>query len=264
MKLLASDYDGTLRYEENVTEEDREALKRWKEAGNLFVMDTGRSMQSAGMEADRNGITADYYVTNNGGMVYDSSRRELFATYLDPLMSLDIMYIAKEIGGVVSYVVNDGYNRHRIIVDRELTEKRYPELEPDMEESELMETGKYAQIVISMAETGGASILARRINDHFSDRIIAYANKYAVDVVPKGISKASGLDFVREREGIPLEDTYTIGDADNDIPLMEYGDHGACIAGAEEDIKPHAKRIYRSVAEMIDDILNSEKENGNA
>ena len=155
MKLLASDYDGTLRYEETVTEEDKEALKRWKEAGNLFVMDTGRSMQSAGMEADRNGIKPDYYITNNGGMVYDSSRRELSATYLDPVMSLDIMYIAKEIGGVVSYVVNDGYNRHRIIVDRELTEKRYPELEPDMEESKLMETGKYAQIVISMAETKG-------------------------------------------------------------------------------------------------------------
>ena len=61
-----------------------------------------------------------------------------------------------------------------------------------------------------------------------------------------------------------MEDTYTIGDADNDIPLIEYGEHGACIAGAEDDIKSHAKRIFRCVAEMIDDILNGEKEDGNA
>ena len=44
MKLLATDYDGTLKYQDHVTKEDRDAIIRWKEAGNLFVIDTGRSM----------------------------------------------------------------------------------------------------------------------------------------------------------------------------------------------------------------------------
>ena len=41
MKLLASDYDGTLRYEPKVVKEDLDALKRWQQAGNLFVVVTG-------------------------------------------------------------------------------------------------------------------------------------------------------------------------------------------------------------------------------
>ena len=46
MKLLASDYDGTLKYLDHVTQQDLDSIHRWKDAGNLFVMDTGRSMES--------------------------------------------------------------------------------------------------------------------------------------------------------------------------------------------------------------------------
>ena len=123
MKLLASDYDGTLKYLDHVTQQDLDSIQRWKAAGNLFVMDTGRSMESILEEAKKYGIPADYYITNNGGMLFDKDGNELFASYLDPLMSHDIMYIAKSIPGVVSYVVNDGFHRHRIIVNEELEEK---------------------------------------------------------------------------------------------------------------------------------------------
>ena len=46
MKLLASDYDGTLRYGQDIMEEDIEALREWKNDGNLFVIVTGRSYES--------------------------------------------------------------------------------------------------------------------------------------------------------------------------------------------------------------------------
>ena len=36
MKILASDYDGTLRTEELVAEKDIEAIARFRKAGNLF------------------------------------------------------------------------------------------------------------------------------------------------------------------------------------------------------------------------------------
>ena len=46
MKILASDYDGTLRTEELVAEKDIEAIARFSKAGNLFGIVTGRSMES--------------------------------------------------------------------------------------------------------------------------------------------------------------------------------------------------------------------------
>lgn len=41
MKLLATDYDGTLNYIHTVLIEDKKAIDKWKKEGNLFVIDTG-------------------------------------------------------------------------------------------------------------------------------------------------------------------------------------------------------------------------------
>lgn len=252
MKLLAADYDGTLKLGEEVTSRDIEAIRKWRQKGNLFVIDTGRSMQSILGEVQKYDIPVDYFITNNGGMVFDAKQHELFSSYIDPLMSLDIMYLAKEIGNVVSYVSNDGYYRHRVIVDETLGEKRYPGLKPDLSEEELMASEKHAQFVISMATKKEALQLAEKINYYFSYMVVAYANKYVVDIVPKGISKATGLDYLCEQIQVSKEDVYTIGDADNDIPLMEYGIHGACISNAPKDVRRHAGQLYKDVAEMIE------------
>ena len=41
MKLLATDYDGTLKYAKHIMPEDLQAIQDWKKAGNLFVLCTG-------------------------------------------------------------------------------------------------------------------------------------------------------------------------------------------------------------------------------
>ena len=71
MKLLATDYDGTLKYASHIMPEDLEAIQDWKQAGNMFVIVTGRSMESIEQQVKENDLPVDYYVTNNGGMVFD-------------------------------------------------------------------------------------------------------------------------------------------------------------------------------------------------
>ena len=75
-----------------------------------------------------------------------------------------------------------------------------------------------------------------------------------MDVVPQGTSKATGMDFLLAYCDVSKEDTYTIGDSYNDIPLMEYGIHGSCMECAIEDVKQHASFIYKSISEMIRNI----------
>ena len=45
MRLLATDLDGTLIFHHAVGQADAEALVRWRKAGNLLVLATGRSVQ---------------------------------------------------------------------------------------------------------------------------------------------------------------------------------------------------------------------------
>lgn len=256
MKLFATDYDGTLLYAKKIMQEDLQAINDWKEANNQFAIVTGRSMESIMKQVKEYNLPVDYLVTNNGGMVFDRDGKCLLSNYLDYITTVDIIYAAKMMEGVTSYVVNDGVNRHRIVVDASIEEHRYSDLEPDLSEEEVLDMGKYAQLVLSMTDVELALQMADAINANFGETVVAYANQYVVDVVPKGISKATGLDFVCEWIGVSEDDTYTIGDSYNDIPLMEYGAHGSAIETAFDDVKEHARFVYASVHDMIKEIIN--------
>ncbi len=250
MKLIAADYDGTLNYCGRVMDEDLEALRKWQAEGNLFVIDTGRSLESIRIEAEKNGLTPDYFITNNGSMVFDRDSNRLSASFLDNDLVHELMHMGLNLEGAASFVVNDGIYRHRIMVNPQLEDHRYT-LEPDLTFDELKALNRYSQIVFSMDDMEKASALAAMINEKYGGRIEAYANRWVVDLVRKGVSKATGLEFLVEYLGVEKEDIYTLGDADNDIPMIEYGLHGACIQSGIEEAKAKAKIICAGAADLI-------------
>lgn len=250
MKLIAADYDGTLNYCGYVKEEDLKALEKWQRDGNLFVIDTGRSLESIRIEAEKYGLKPDYYITNNGGMVFDNASNQLNASYLDNDLAHELMHMGRTLEGTVSFVANDGIYRHRIMVSPEKEDHRYT-LDPDLTFEELLALNRYSQIVFSMDDMGKASALADLINTKYGDRIAAYANRWVTDIVRQGVSKATGLDFLAKHLGIRIEDIYTIGDADNDIPMIKYGVHGACIQSGVPEAKEKAKIICAGAADLI-------------
>lgn len=250
MKLIAADYDGTLNYCGKVTEEDLEALEKWQAEGNLFVIDTGRSLESIRIEAEKNNLNPDYYITNNGGMVFDKNSERLNASFLDNDLAHELMHMGLNLEGTVSFVANDGIYRHRIMVNPQLEDHRYT-LAPDLSFEGLLALNRYSQIVFSMDETEKATALAAMLNEKYGGRIEAYANRWVVDIVRKGVSKAGGLDFLAKHLGIGEEDIYTLGDADNDIPMIEYGLHGACMESGVEEAKAKAKILCKGAADLI-------------
>ena len=82
MKVLASDYDGTLRTEEIVDVNDVHAIQKFREKGNLFGLVTGRSMESIQKEIANNKIEFDFIVGNNGGVIYDKDFNRLECVYI--------------------------------------------------------------------------------------------------------------------------------------------------------------------------------------
>lgn len=251
MKLLATDYDGTLRYAQDVMPEDIESIEEWKQAGHKFVIVTGRSKESIDAQIQKFALPCDYVITNNGGMVFDQKGNTMLSNYLDFDTCVDILHGIKKHETVISYVVNDGVHRHRIVLQEGMQDHRYPNLKPDVSEAELLNMSHFAQIVLSMENTNAALELAGKINDLYYDQVVAYPNNIVVDIVPKGISKASGLDFLVEYIGMDENQVYTIGDGHNDIPLIEYGSHGSVMSSADPEVKMHAKVEYNSVSDLI-------------
>ena len=71
MRLLATDLDGTLVFHHAVGQADAEALVRWREAGNLLVMNTGRSISALRSALDGFDVDYDYAVLYTGAVLTD-------------------------------------------------------------------------------------------------------------------------------------------------------------------------------------------------
>lgn len=69
------------------------------------------------------------------------------------------------------------------------------------------------------------------------------------EIMPKGFSKASAIEFVAGTLGIPLTETAAIGDSSNDIPMIERAHVGIAMGNATEDVKAVADYVSTDLTE---------------
>ena len=68
------------------------------------------------------------------------------------------------------------------------------------------------------------------------------------EIVPKGYSKASGIEFMLNKLGIPFENTFAFGDGENDLPMLTYAKHSIAMGNSPQSIKD----IVTYVTEDVD------------
>lgn len=59
------------------------------------------------------------------------------------------------------------------------------------------------------------------------------------EVVPKGISKATGIQVLMDYYGISLQDCYAIGDSTNDLPMLEFVPNSIAMGNSMKEILPY-------------------------
>lgn len=69
------------------------------------------------------------------------------------------------------------------------------------------------------------------------------------DIVPRNISKVTGIRAIERLMGISREEIATFGDGGNDIEMLEYAGLGIAMGNAAENVKARAKEVTTSVDE---------------
>lgn len=69
------------------------------------------------------------------------------------------------------------------------------------------------------------------------------------ECVPAGHSKATAIEIVLKKYGIPLKDAYVFGDSSNDLSMFEYAENSILMGKHDEVLKPHATFITKTVEE---------------
>ena len=67
------------------------------------------------------------------------------------------------------------------------------------------------------------------------------------DIEPLGVTKASGLESLRQRLGLPACGTVAVGDGTNDIAMIEWAAFGVAMGGASEEVRAHANHVTAAV-----------------
>lgn len=248
MKIIASDFDGTITYDsENMLETNKRAIEKWRKAGNLFGIVTGRGAESIGYELNRRGIECDFILANNGCLSLYKGE-VLFEETIDRSVGVLIRNTVFGFGcEMLGYDCRTGPHGQIYNDDTDFT---------DFENKEY-----YTQFntVCSGETVAEAERKARRlcetISEKHGDVLNPLLNGRCIDICPVGCDKGTGIVKLAGRLNIPHENVFTVGDNYNDLAMLKRFSSFAMNNAYEEVKRSASMGVTLSVANMIECLL---------
>ena len=248
--LIATDVDGTLLdQDELVTPRTKAAVLAAKDAGTQFVLATGRPPRWISPVVEELGF-APMAVCANGAVLYDSAAdRILWAKTLSVDVLTELAEVAtRVIPGAGLAVERVGRSAHDAATPQFLSSPGYEHawLNPDNTEVSLADVldAPAVKLLIRMAGAKSADMAAALAPHVGLQGDLTYStNNGLIEVVPLGISKATGVAEVATPLGIMAEDVVTFGDMPNDIPMLLWAGLGVAMGNAHPEAKAAADEV---------------------
>lgn len=248
MRIVASDYDGTLYSQGQLLGDVTGAVRRWREAGNLFGLATGRDFAMTAPEADKWQLPLDFYVCLNGSAIYDKDRQILHQTYLDDGLIAKLvrhpaaaasMHIQLSGAGPLRFVVREGSWFPGL---------GYPFTQVDEEEAAALKG--LSQISVAYREQGESDKWEAILRRDFGSAIAPHRNKMCIDINAGGVDKAYGLSWLVRHMGWDKDRVHVVGDASNDLAMIrQFG--GYTVPGATDEVAEAAVCTCMDVPDML-------------
>ncbi|HUO40692.1 MAG TPA: HAD family hydrolase [Mycobacterium sp.] len=248
--MIASDVDGTLLNEdETVTRRTRAAVEAAVSSGVTFVLATGRPPRWIKPVVDALGF-APISVCANGAVLYDpGSDRIVSARTLSPDVLAEIAELAtRAIPGAGLAVERVGRRAHDAATPQFVSSPGYEHawLNPDNTEVSLDDLLSAPAVKLLIRKVGARSAdLAAEMRKHIAvEGDITYStNNGLIEIVPLGISKATGVQEVAGPLDIAADDVVAFGDMPNDVPLLIWAGHGVAMGNAHPEALEAANEV---------------------
>jgi len=248
--LIASDVDGTLLDdEEKISARTRSAVHAAMDAGAQFVLATGRPPRWVHPIVDALGF-APMAVCANGAVIYDpSTDRILAARTLSADMLGELAEIAtRVIPGAGLAVERVGNSAHDAATPQFVSSPGYEHawLNPDNTEVSVEDllSAPAVKLLIRKAGARSADMVAELAKHIGLEGDITYStNNGLVEIVPLGISKATGVEELARPQGITAEDVVAFGDMPNDVPMLGWAGLGVAMGNAHPEAVAAADEV---------------------
>ena len=238
MKIIATDFDGTLSYNGKISEEDKAAIKRFRDAGNKFGVVTGRDIEMSFWV--RNAFPdVDFIISCTGGVITDDTGKIIYEKKQAADHKLkDIADFAVS-HGAGSFSITDGLTRHYVDVKGNIP-------------TDFSRIKEFNQCCTWFYKGENAEALVNYINEKYPGEFSGYRNGGAVDMPPAGVSKSTGVLAYAAMFDNP--EIYAVGDNFNDLGMIKDFESFA-VSNAVPEVKAAATHQCNRIADMIDFIM---------
>lgn len=246
MKIIASDYDGTLNHG-GIDDKKREAIKRWRRAGNLFGLVSGRGADDLLEFPEKNNFECDFLLASSGAVILKTDGTILAESRCSGDLAKPLLKFILE-NGCVWASIHTGFKCIMDERDDECFEGKFTyETLPDIP--------YFNQISTFQPDCEAAERLCNAIRERFGTCLNPLRNGACIDIVSAEMNKAQGLYKLLEITGAAYDDMITVGDNINDFHMIaEFRSYA--MENAVQSIKDIADFETPGIAELIEKELN--------
>jgi Cof subfamily protein (haloacid dehalogenase superfamily) len=248
--LIACDVDGTLFDEnETITPRTRDAVRAAVAAGAKFIVATGRPPRWIRPIVDELGF-APMAVCANGAVIYDPASDRVVSARTLPVDALaELAELAvRVIPGAGLAVERIGRSAHDTATPQFVSSPGYEHawLNPDNTEVSIEDLLSAPAIKLLIRQAGArsadmAAVLAKHVG--VQGDVTYSTNNGLVEIVPLGISKATGIEEIAKPLEIVSAQVVAFGDMPNDLPMLRWAGHGVAMGNAHPDVLAVANEV---------------------
>ena len=246
--LVALDIDGTLMsYDQELSEDVRDAVADLRAAGHHVVLASGRSLIAMTPVAEILGIDRGWVVASNGAVTARLDPEEPEGYVLEDVVTFDpgpALRLLREHLPDARYAVEDvgvGFRMNELFPDGELDG-----VHRVVEFDELW-SGEVTRVIVR--SPGSTSEQFHELVERLGLDDVTYAVGWTawMDIAPLGVTKATGLELVRRALHVQPHRTVAVGDGRNDVEMLRWAAHGVAMGHADAVVQAAADDVTGSI-----------------
>lgn len=248
IKLIAIDLDGTLfDKEKNISDENIKAIKKAKEKNIKVVIATGRPISGVLPVLEKLNLTTneDYVITYNGAKVFNVGTKEVISS--STILGSDVKSLYNESLrlGVNFHAFRETDElitpKHNPYTDVESKINKVPDLLFDF--NKIKDEDKFIKAMMVDSDENITKIMPLVDSNFTTSFSMVRSSKIFLEFLNKKTHKGFAVIALANYLNISLDEVMAIGDAGNDIPMIEIAGVGVAMENAFKEVKEKAKFI---------------------
>lgn len=231
-KLLVSDYDKTLYLNDLDMKQNIILLDKFIKKGNIFVVSTGRSLETFKDKIEKYNIPLNYIILNHGSVIMDNKYKIIQYTLIEK----------KDLKDLLEYINNKFVPLNILVYGKLKISKKL--------------TKDITKITLLFSTRSEAEIVLKDLKENFSNKFNIYlinSNSNRIEIISNKTNKSISIKKIIELENLSKDNVYTIGDSSTDIEMIK--DYSGCaMKNSEELVYKYTTKLYESVSQLIADI----------